>query len=167
MVDHCNSWSSPTSSRPRNGTSHRLFTPLPSRAYYELPRHGFNAPPDPWILENPDSRPRCSPWLAFYCKLGSFYQHNSLERPHQRCSCIGIYSWFVRLIPSQNLRFMRTISVSILLRAWKCGFWTSSACFAHFTWQRLQPFPARRLYDSVSLHDGSLVSLRNLKLNIF
>src|ERR1035438_3643310 len=43
------------------------------------------------------------------------------------------------------------ISVSILRRAWNCGFFTSQACFAHFTWQRLQPLPVRQLYDTVGL----------------
>ena len=36
-------------------------------------------------------------------------------------------------------------------RAWNCGLFTSLACFAHFTWQRLQPLSVRQLYDTVSL----------------
>ena len=41
--------------------------------------------------------------------------------------------------------------MSVLRRAWVCGFYASIACFAHFTWQRLQPLPVRQLYDTVSL----------------
>jgi hypothetical protein len=41
--------------------------------------------------------------------------------------------------------------VVILRRARNCGRLPSLACFAHFTWQRLQPLPVRKLYDTVSL----------------
>lgn len=40
------------------------------------------------------------------------------------------------------------------------------ACFAHFTWQRLQPLFIRQLYDSVSLTVSLLCIFGNPTLNV-
>jgi Pheromone A receptor len=51
------------------------------------------------------------------------------------------------------------MTVSILWRIRDCGYCMSFACFAHFTWQRLQPLPVRKLYDTVRL-TASCLSLQ-------